>query len=253
MSLEDSKKQRFALPEFSDVNYRIAGYIFALLITVSGGFFIYEILADGDLTFSAEWNIFKSKLGNLCIIIGFLWAMAWWGKFTHWSRTPITKTYDGYGNLKRVEEDFDISNQLFAKFLMPLLGHFVIEPIIYGCVIYYPLQCVIALVGAIFPYVISVIIIAIMVLFWRFTSIFQFRNHSAVLIAAGLLLSGAFSYGAYSMYDGSETGGYTITTSEVDNSQSRSSEDENQVTNGSEDEFFEDNSDGDDEFMDGME
>ena len=141
------------IPEFSSENYKIVSYVVAALITASGGFLVYEVLFNSDLTFSANWNMFKSPLGNFCWFIGFFWAIAWWGKFTHWSATPITKTYDKYGDLKKVEEDYDVSNQLFAKVLMPFLGHFVIEPIIYGAIIYYPIQCVIALVGSIFPYV----------------------------------------------------------------------------------------------------
>ena len=131
------------IPEFSENNYVLAGYIVATLITSSGVFLIYEILANTDLTFSANWNMFKSPLGNLCWFIGLFWAIIFWGKFGHWSATPITKTYDRYGNLKKVEEDYDVSNQMFAKILMPILGHFVIEPIIYGAIIYYPIQCMV--------------------------------------------------------------------------------------------------------------
>lgn len=188
------------IPEFSDDNYSIAGYIVASFITLSGGFLIYEILFNSDLTFSANWNMFKSSLGNLCWFIGFIWAIVWWGKFTHWSATPITKTYDRYGNLKKVEEDYDVSNQMFAKILMPFLGHFVIEPIIYGAIIYYPIQCVIALVGSIFPYVLSLIVLAIMGGSWLFTKKSDYRYHSIVLVLLGILFTGAFSWGGYTLY-----------------------------------------------------
>ena len=188
------------IPEFSDDNYSIAGYIVASFITLSGGFLIYEILFNSDLTFSANWNMFRSPLGNLCWFIGFIWAIVWWGKFTHWSATPITKTYDRYGNLKKVEEDYDVSNQMFAKILMPFLGHFVIEPIIYGAIIYYPIQCVIALVGTIFPYVLSLIVLAIMGGSWLFTKKSDYRYHSIILVLLGILFTGAFSWGGYTLY-----------------------------------------------------
>lgn len=188
------------LPEFSNENYSIAGYIVASLITLSGGFLIYEVLFNSDLTFSANWNMFKSPLGNLCWIIGFIWAMLWWGKFTHWSATPVTKTYDKYGNLKKVEEDYDVSNQMFAKILMPFLGHFVIEPIIYGAIIYYPIQCIIALVGTIFPYILSLIILAIIVGSWLFTKQLNFRYRSTILILFGVLFTGAFCWGGYALH-----------------------------------------------------
>ena len=187
------------IPEFSSENYKMISYVVAALITASGGFLIYEILFNSDLTFSANWNMFKSPLGNLCWFIGFFWAIAWWGKFTHWSATPITKTYDQYGNLKKVEEDYDVSNQMFAKILMPFLGHFVIEPIIYGAIIYYPIQCIIALVGTIFPYVLSLIVLGIISGSWIFPRTFQFRYHSLALVVLGIVFTVAFAWGGYAI------------------------------------------------------
>ena len=208
------------LPEFSNENYSIAGYIVASLITLSGVFLVYEVLFNSDLTFSANWNMFKSPLGNFCWMLGFIWAILWWGKFTHWSATPITKTYDKYGNLKKVEEDYDISNQMFAKILMPFLGHFVIEPIIYGAIIYYPIQCVIAVVGTIFPYVLSLIVLVIMGGSWLFFKNFNFRYRSVVLVLLGVLFTGAFCWGGYALHNA--TPGSTIsmladTSQQVDN------------------------------------
>lgn len=90
----------------TDNTYNIVGYVVAAIISIAGGLFIYEIIANSSLTFEAQWNMFKSPLGNICIGIGFLMAIIWWGKFTHWSATPIRKTYDSFGNLKKVEEYF---------------------------------------------------------------------------------------------------------------------------------------------------
>lgn len=105
--IENSKNRVRSIPEFSEKNYNIVGYVFAALITIAGLFLIYEVITTDALVFKANWNMFKSPLGNLCWFIGFFWAIAWWGKFTHWSATPITKTYDQYGSLKKVEEDYD--------------------------------------------------------------------------------------------------------------------------------------------------
>ena len=187
------------IPEFSEKNYNLLGYVFAALITITGLYLIYEAVTTDALVFKANWNMFKSPLGNMCLFIGFFWAIAWWGKFTHWSATPITKTYDGYGNLKKVEEDYDISNQMFAKFLMPVLGHFVIEPIIYGAIIYYPIQCIIAIVGSIFPYILALIVLGIIAGSWMFTRTFQFRYHSVALVAMGILFTVAFGWGGYAI------------------------------------------------------
>ena len=178
--LDNIKNRVKSIPEFSDKNYMIAGYIVAALITIAGAFLIYEVVTTDALVFKANWNMFKSPLGNLCWIIGFIWAMLWWGKFTHWSATPIIEKRDRYGNLIERKEDFDIMEQGFAKILMPILGHFVIEPIMYGAIIYYPIQCIIALVGAIFPYILSLIVLAIIVGAWLFTRYCQFRYQSGM-------------------------------------------------------------------------
>ena len=39
--LENLKDRVKSIPEFSDRNYAIAGYIIAALVTIAGGFFIY--------------------------------------------------------------------------------------------------------------------------------------------------------------------------------------------------------------------
>ena len=187
------------LPEFSNENYTIAGYIVASLITLSGGFFIYEVLFNSDLTFSANWNMFNSPLGNVCMCIGFVCAIVFWGKMGHWSRTPVIEYRDSSGRLVGAKEDMDVTEQGFAKILLPILGHFVFEPIIYGAIIYYPIQCVIALVGTIFPYVLSLIVLAIMVGSWFFTPKLNFRYHSIVLVLLGVLFTIAFCWGGFTL------------------------------------------------------
>lgn len=183
------------IPEFSDKNYKLAGYVVGTLITLTGAFFLYEVFADGDLTFKANWNMFKSPLGSICLFIGFIWAMLWWGKFTHWSSTPVTEYRDKYGNVLGREENMDVMEQSFAKILMPILGHFVIEPIMYGAVIYYPIQCIIALVGSIFPYILALIVLAIIAMSWLFTREVSVRYHSVALVVLGLLFTVAFAWG----------------------------------------------------------
>lgn len=183
-------------PIRTDNTYNIVGYVVATIISFAGGVFIYEIIANSSLTFEAQWNMFKSPLGNICIGIGFLMAIIWWGKFTHWSARPVIETRDSWGNVIERKENYDITEQMFAKFLLPMLGHFVIEPLIYGALIYYPLQCIIAVVGSIFPYILSLLILGIIILFWRFTRLFHFRYQILTLIIAGILFSGAFVWGS---------------------------------------------------------
>lgn len=197
--LDDLKSKIQNIPEFSEKNYTLAGYIVAAAVTLTGAFFVYEVLSTDALVFKANWNIFKSPLGSLCLFVGFFWALAWWGKFTHWSATPVVETRDSFGKVIKREEDYDISNQMMGKFLMPLLGHFVIEPIIYGSIIYYPIQVVIAIVGAIFPYLLSAAVVGIIAVAWMFSRKFQFRYHSVALVALGLMFTIAFGLGGYAI------------------------------------------------------
>ena len=189
------------LPEFSNNNYSVASYMAAALITLSGGFLVYEVLFNSDLTFSANWNMFKSPLGQICWGIGFLCAIIFWGKMGHWSATPVNEYRDSSGRLVERKESMDVMDQGFAKILLPILGHFGIEPLIYGALIYYPIECVIALVGAIFPYVLALIVLAIIVLAWIFPQKFEFRYRSTVLVLAGVLFTVAFAWGGYAIHN----------------------------------------------------
>lgn len=199
MDIESLRNSFQKLPEFSDRNYRIACLIISGFISLSGVFLVYEVLFDCDLTFKAQWNIFKSPLGSICIFIGFIWAMLWWGKFTHWSATPVVETRDRNGTLVDRKENYDVTEQLFAKFLMPLLGHFVIEPIIYGSIIYYPIQCIVAIVGGVFPHILSILIIGIIVACWVYAPNLQIKKRSWLLCIAGFVLTLAFGWGGYAI------------------------------------------------------
>ena len=197
--LENIKDRAKSIPEFSTQNYHIAGYIIASLITISGLFLIYETLTTDLLTFKANWTMFKSPFGTLCMGIGLICAIVFWGRFGHWSRKPIVEERDSHDNLVRRYEDMDIIEQLFHKLVLPFLGHFILEPIVYGALIYYPIQCIIAIVGAIFPYILSLIVLAIIVGAWLFSHKFQFRYHSLALIVGGLLFTTGFTVGGYAI------------------------------------------------------
>lgn len=195
------------IPEFSDKTYSIVGIFFALTISASGGYLIFEIVTTDALVLKPEWNMFKSPLGNLCLIIGFVCALLFWGKFVHWTQIPLIGHRDSFGNWVW-KENMDITEQMLYRVILPLIGHFVIEPIIYAAFIYYPLQVVIALVGAVFPYVVSLIIVGGIVFAWMFTDKVQSRYHSVMVVLYGLVLTGIFSYVGYIIHEpGNNTDG----------------------------------------------
>lgn len=201
------------IPEFSNKTYSVVGTIFALTITVSGGFLIYEIVTSDALTLEPEWNMFKSSLGNLCMFIGLICAIIFWGKFMHWTQIPLVGHRDSFGNWVW-KENMDITEQILCKFMMPFIGHFIIEPIIYGAIIYYPLQLVIALVGIIFPYVVALLILGAIVFGWMFTEKVNARYHSVMVVLYGLALTVIFSYVGYYLETSFKT--TIVTTNEPD-------------------------------------
>ena len=174
----------------------VMAYVSSCVLTISGGIFIYEILRNTDLSFSPIWNMFKSPIGGGCICIGFVMALIFWGKFGHWSAKPVVETRDSFGRITR-EEDYDISNQMFAKFLLPLMGHFVVEPLLYGALIFYPLMCIVWVVGSAFPYIISFLIVLTMVGAWLF-ALGQSVNEKLIVFVVGcLIFTTGYAVGSY--------------------------------------------------------
>lgn len=208
------------MPEKSG-SISIVSYVINGLLIISGVFFIYQIIVNSGWTFAPEWNMFKSGiLGSICVVIGFFLAMIKWGKGGHWSSTPVIEKRDSYtGRVIERKEDFDITEQVFAKIFLPLLGHFVIEPLMYGAFIYYPITCIIWLVGSIFPYILSFIIVVIIVALWLLCNSSDVNKNIIIYSVISFLLTVGFSYGGYYIYKG-VTPVYNVTTPSYQTQQS---------------------------------
>ena len=181
------------LPGFSQQNYNLVGYIVGALVTCSGGFLIFQLIKNSDLTFSAEWNMFKSVLIWPLYIVGLIVMFANWNKLSFSYNTYEKTTYsDGRVEVKR---DWDITEVIMGRVLAPILGRFILFPLAVAAAIYYPLMCIVHLVGAIFPWILSLIIVGIIITSWMFTSWFKFRNCSIVLAIAGVVFTAAFIWG----------------------------------------------------------
>lgn len=200
------------LPNFSDTNYTYASYICGALVSASSIFFIYEMFTSTDFSIDIEWNIFKSAWFSPLFVIGFILAIVNWGKFGHWGGQPINVYEDRYGN-KYKERSNDIGDNLFGHVILPLLGHFVIEPIIYACIIFYPLMCIFAILGFILPYALTMILIAISVLIFlskNFAKTAVYR--SVVLIILTVLMGGGLTWAAWSMEAGKHPASIVLPT-----------------------------------------
>ena len=148
------------IPEFSDSNFVKASYICGGVLSAIVVFFIIEMFSADNFGLDIEWNIFESAWFGVLFPIGFILAIVNWGKFGHWSMQSYYVYKDDWGR-KYTKKNNDIIDTMFNSIIWPLVGHFLIEPTIYACIIYYPLMCIFALVDVLLPYVISLALIAL--------------------------------------------------------------------------------------------
>lgn len=173
---ETMKKTALSGSDFD--NFKIIGYIIGALVTISGGFFIWEIIANSGFSFSANWSMFDSILLAPLYIVGLIVMFANWNSLN-------------YVIIYRL----DISNVLFYNIVFPFLIRFVGIPLVVAAMIYYPLQCIIAIVGHFFPYIISIIVAGVIVVMWIWNN--RPGKNSIVFTIAGILLTAGFAVGAY--------------------------------------------------------
>lgn len=174
----------------------VMAYIASCILTVSGGIFIYEILRNTDLSFSPNWNMFESLLIWPLFIMGIIFMLAHWNAFNGIGGDPyeVITTWDG---TKYVRRNWDIAEVLFAKVFLPFLGRFVIIPLMFSAMIFYPLMCIVWLVGSAFPYIISLLIVLTMVGAWLF-ALGQSVNEKLIVFLVGcLVFTVGYGVGSY--------------------------------------------------------
>ncbi|MBO5641325.1 MAG: hypothetical protein J5900_02705 [Prevotella sp.] len=174
----------------------VMAYVASCILTVSGGIFIYEILRNTDLTFSPTWNMFDSLLIWPLFITGILFMLAHWNAFSGFGGDPyeVITTWDGR---KYVRRNWDIAEVLFAKVFLPFLGRFIIIPLMFSAAIYYPLMCVVWLVGSAFPYIISLLIVLTMVGAWLFALNPSVNEKLIVFVVGCLIFTSGYGVGSY--------------------------------------------------------
>lgn len=187
------------MPEQSG-NTSIVSHVINGLLTISGGLFIYQIIANSNWTFSPQWNMFDSILIGPLYIIGLLVMFANWNKFSFSQDTYIKTTYSDGSS--KTEKSYDITDVIFGRLLLPLLGRFVIVPLLVSAAIYYPIMCLVWLVGSIFPYVLSFIIVVIIVALWLLCSSSDVSKNIIIYSVISFLLSAGFAFGAYYIHEG---------------------------------------------------
>jgi hypothetical protein len=187
------------LPEFSDSNFVKASYICGGVLSGIVVFFIIEMFSADDFGIDIEWNIFESAWFGILFPIGFVLAIVNWGKFGHWSMQSYYVYKDDWGR-KYTKKNNDIIDTMFNSIIWPLVGHFLIEPTIYVCIIYYPLMCIFALLDVFLPYVISLTLIALSAgVLFSSRYFIQMRYRSLVVVCITVLVGGGLLWASIEM------------------------------------------------------
>lgn len=186
------------IPEFSEKNFKLATYVCGGILAASSLFFIFEMFTVDDFGFKVNWNIFKSVMFGPLFVVGFILAIVNWGKFGHWGATPVYKDKDG-----NIYENNDVVDNVFAKILLPVLGHFVFEPIVYACIIYYPIVCIFALLNFALPYILTLVLIALTVFVFLSSKYITGRRYSsAALVLVTVILGTILVWSSANMQKG---------------------------------------------------
>lgn len=187
------------IPEFSEKGYLYASYVCGGLLSAVSIFFIVEMFTVPDFGFDVQWNIFKSVWIWPLYVVGIILAIVFWGKFGHWGGQPYDVYEDSNGK-KYAKRNDDITENMFGHFIMPLMGHFVIEPLVYACIIYYPVVCVFAIVGAVLPYLLTLVLIGMCAgVFMSRKYVGKVRFHSAILVLGTLIITAVLLISSISM------------------------------------------------------
>lgn len=187
------------IPEFSEANYLKASYVATALVGISGLFLIIEMFTNADLRIHAQWNMFKSWLLGPLYFVGLVIAILHLGD-NHYSYDYYEQEYDSNGNkVGKPKKSYDVIDTMEGNCLVPLIMHFVVEPLLWAAVIYYPLMCVVAILGALVPYILSIVIVGLCYLVFKFPSKCTFRYHSAALVLLAVVLTAIFGLSGLSI------------------------------------------------------
>ena len=143
------------------------------------------ILVSGTIiNFQIQWNMFESRLIYPLLVIGFILGLG--AKFNF---IPLLVTKDQFGNTTKVERDYDVISNMEASFIAPLLMYFVIGPVFFAAMIYYPLMMILHLFGRIFPFLIIAFFVFTIVLFCKWQKV-QIKSGNIIRLMPAACLTG---------------------------------------------------------------
>lgn len=144
--------------------FNIALNIVFCLVAITAIYACYKVCtAPVEWGFKIDWNCFHSEITyGTCCVIGFFLQFIVKGGWMH----TTTEEYIGYkdpitGKVEKWEKNDDVLTFLFNSLLWPLIMHLMLIPMAYGAAIWYSIAGIIALVGKLTPYIISLLLIGL--------------------------------------------------------------------------------------------
>lgn len=162
--------------------FTICCQVATALIAVIGVYVGYlYITSDKSWGMDIEWKCWNSP-----VLWGFLSFIGFFAQFFDWQHFSYV-TYnvwkDSNGRELKRERDHDMLTEMEGGILMPLLMHLIVVPAMYGAVFYYIIMGAIALLGALIPYFVAVLAVALAWPFYKVCTHFLPRQWRIVLLA----------------------------------------------------------------------
>lgn len=161
-----------------------------VLMAVLGIYCAYRfVLADIDWAMNIEWKFWESRgLWIFLSIIGFFAQFMDWQHFSFREGWLIDN-----GNKKKFVPNNDVLSVAEGGFIWPLIMHLLVVPAVYGAVFYYIIMGFLALLGALIPYMIGILLILYSLFFnkmvkhlyarrWRFLLLVVWTTISVLLL-----------------------------------------------------------------------
>ena len=180
------------LPNFNNPHYRLAGYIATAIVTLAALPLIYAMVFHTDWQFKVNWNLFSSPFFSPLFVVGIIIALVNMGR-SHYSYDTIIETTDLDTGKKERHKSQDVIDKMGGSCLAPLIGHFIVEPIVYAALIYYPIAALIAFVGTFVPYILSVIVLIVCILMYKVAGwLAHLAFRSVALVTIAVILTSCF-------------------------------------------------------------
>lgn len=133
------------------------------------------LFKTGEINFNLQWNMFKSPMTGVLLIIGFFVTL--FIKFDGGQVIKVTKYSSG-----RETREVDHGETLMSNLIGAILFYLVIGPVFFAAVIYYPIVALLSLFEFALPYIVGpLLIIGFPIVFWSITKNLTYKPRRHIL------------------------------------------------------------------------